>query len=618
MNSRQKQVQQALLVDEKEAIARLRKVYANAQASIDKKVQALLAREDANTLTVIYQVQHQQALRDQVSAVLDLLQADEFTTISDYLEKCYTNGYTGAMYDITGQIGAPPVILTPDPQQVVRAVRLNSKISTNLYTKLGENVTELKRKISATISRGISTGMGYGQMATLLSRHSSAGFSNSMRIIRTEGHRIQVQSGLDACQAAKDNGCDVVKQWDATLDGRTRPHHRQLDGQLREIDDPFEIDGKTASAPGMFGSPAEDCNCRCALLQRARWALDEDELQTLKERAEFYKLDKTQDFEDFKAKYLKAAEVEKEKADEAVYNKGEERVKVSMDDLPTYFRDTPTRKKQTQAWLDAINGVEGADPDTLKLYKRMGTMENMASNGIPIKVSYTADGHAVSYHTYSMGGGYADVTVKIPKINGIGTVDTTSHELAHLVDLFQDDGSGWGSARSDALLKAFKASGTDVGDEMADLFRRFNAECDAISDQIMTRYSAERADLMKDLYSLPYNEFKARRKQIDKLWKDTLQEIDAGKRDALGGGIGQLQDIYDALSGGKAQGVGGSLIRFGHGAKYYANEKNRLLETWANYCSLSVNHPELVKMLEQDKPDLVAALRDLVAETVSQ
>lgn len=307
MNSRQKQVQQALLVDEKEAIARLRKVYANAQASIDKKVQALLAREDANTLTVIYQVQHQQALRDQVSAVLDLLQADEFTTISDYLEKCYTNGYTGAMYDITGQIGAPPVILAPDPQQVVRAVRLNSKISINLYTKLGENVTELKRKISATISRGISTGMGYGQMATLLSRHSSAGFSNSMRIIRTEGHRIQVQSGLDACQAAKDNGCDVVKQWDATLDGRTRPHHRQLDGQLREIDDPFDIDGKTAAAPGMFGSPAEDCNCRCALLQRARWALDEDELQALKERAEFYKLDKTKDFEDFRAKYLEAA-----------------------------------------------------------------------------------------------------------------------------------------------------------------------------------------------------------------------------------------------------------------------------------------------------------------------
>ena len=57
-----------------------------------------------------------------------------------------------------------------------------------------------------------------------------------------------------------------------------------------------------ASAPGMFGDPAEDCNCRCALLQRARWALDETELDTLKERSEYFGLDKSKDFEDFKEK----------------------------------------------------------------------------------------------------------------------------------------------------------------------------------------------------------------------------------------------------------------------------------------------------------------------------
>ena len=58
------------------------------------------------------------------------------------------------------------------------------------------------------------------------------------------------------------------------------------------------------------GGAAEVCNCRCALLQRARWELDEDELNTLKERAEFFELDKSKDFEDFKNKYLKAQEAE--------------------------------------------------------------------------------------------------------------------------------------------------------------------------------------------------------------------------------------------------------------------------------------------------------------------
>ena len=100
---------------------------------------------------------------------------------------------------------------------------------------------------------------------------------------------------MDAANKAKDNGADVVKQWDATLDSRTRPHHAQLDGQIRELDKPFEVASRKAMYPSGFGIASEDILCRCALLQRAKWALDDDELQTLKERAEFYGIDKTKD-----------------------------------------------------------------------------------------------------------------------------------------------------------------------------------------------------------------------------------------------------------------------------------------------------------------------------------
>ena len=91
----------------------------------------------------------------------------------------------------------------------------------------------------------------------------------------------------------------------STFDGNTRDLHRLLDGQIREIDEPFEAGGIQVDAPGMFGDPAEDCNCRCCLLQRARRALDDDELQRLKDRAEYFGLDKTSDFEEYKEKYLK-------------------------------------------------------------------------------------------------------------------------------------------------------------------------------------------------------------------------------------------------------------------------------------------------------------------------
>ena len=132
-------------------------------------------------------------------------------------------------------------------------------------------------------------------------------YNSAVRIARTEGHRIQCQSAYDAQQAAISKGADVVKQWNSVLDGRTRTNHRQLDGQIREVNEPFEISGMKADYPGAFGRASEDCNCRCALLQRARWALDDDELETLKKRAAFHDLDKSKDFEDLQKKYLKAS-----------------------------------------------------------------------------------------------------------------------------------------------------------------------------------------------------------------------------------------------------------------------------------------------------------------------
>ena len=89
-----------------------------------------------------------------------------------------------------------------------------------------------------------------------------------------------------------------------SLDAGTRPHHAMLGGQIRELDKPFEVEGRKEMHPSGFGIASEDIHCRCALLQRAKWALDEDELQTLKERASYYELDKNQDFDDFKSKYL--------------------------------------------------------------------------------------------------------------------------------------------------------------------------------------------------------------------------------------------------------------------------------------------------------------------------
>lgn len=304
MNKREKEILQLRLDAEDDVIAELEKQYRVALNDINRKIRLL--QSDELTQSKIYQIEYQKALKGQIEGILEKMHGDEFSTIQKYLHDCYEDAFIGTVYDMAGQ--GIPLIMPIDQAAAVKAIMTDSKVSGGLYDALGVDVKGLKKAIRQEITRGIATGQTYSDIARNISEVSKAPFARAKTIARTEGHRIQQASTMDAQEKAKAKGADVLKQWDSTMDGATRPIHRQLDGQIREVKEPFEMGGKKAMYPGGFGDPAEDCNCRCASLTRARWGLDEAELQTLKNRAEYFGLDKTNDFEDFKNKYLKAAE----------------------------------------------------------------------------------------------------------------------------------------------------------------------------------------------------------------------------------------------------------------------------------------------------------------------
>ena len=304
MNQRQKEVLKSQLRDEKKIINDLKKIYIEALTDINQKVAVLMV--DESMQSKIYQVGYQNRLKKQIEASLELLNSGQYEKIHNYLQDCYSSGFIGAMYDLHGQ--GIPLIMPIDQKAMVKAVQTDSKISKGLYTKLGKDVGDLKKRITSEVSRGVAQALPYKDVTRNLNNVARIGLNRSMRIARTEGHRITQASALDGMRTAKSAGADVLKQWDATLDGHTRDHHRELDGQIRDVDDDFEVGGMTVEAPGMFGDPAEDCNCRCCLLQRARWELDESELDTLRERADYFGLDKEKDFDDFKVKYLNSVE----------------------------------------------------------------------------------------------------------------------------------------------------------------------------------------------------------------------------------------------------------------------------------------------------------------------
>ena len=210
------------------------------------------------------------------------------------------------MYDIAGQ--GIPLIVPIDQAAAIKAVLTDSKVSNGLYAALGVDVAKLKKVITQEISRGIASGLSYADIARNIGNAAKAPLSRAKVIARTEGHRIQQTSARDAQYAAKEKGADVLKQWDAALDGRTRDSHRRVDGEIKELDEKFSNGLRFPGDPQ--GSAAEVVNCRCTANTRARWGLDEDELETLKERAEYFGLDKTDSFEEYTNKYLKASEIQ--------------------------------------------------------------------------------------------------------------------------------------------------------------------------------------------------------------------------------------------------------------------------------------------------------------------
>lgn len=319
MNKREKIVQAEFIGKEESIIKRLKQVYNQALKDIETESKAL--NDQINSLqgaiststdaeeqkvlqsmmqSKVYQKQHQDALKSQVGSILAKMHVEEFKSVSEYLFQCYELGFLGTLYDLHGQ--GIPLVFPMDQEAVVRAVQLDSKISEGLYTRLGEDVSVLKKKISSSVSRGIATGRSWGDMARELEKQTNIGFNNAVRITRTEGHRIQNQAAMDAGFNAVERGADMVKQWDSTLDGLTRASHRRMDGEIREMSEKFSNGLMQPGDPS--GAAAEVIQCRCALLQRSRSELKDGFTKWNNFTGELEEFKSPEDYEEFKKAFF--------------------------------------------------------------------------------------------------------------------------------------------------------------------------------------------------------------------------------------------------------------------------------------------------------------------------
>jgi hypothetical protein len=283
MTPAQKQTTQYELLSEKKVMEQLERSYQKALEDVKDRLRQLDERTDEeNRQAVAYQKAFQQGLQKQLERILGKLHSKTYRTVQEYLQDCYLTGHTAVLYEL--QSDGLRLSLPVPQDKVCQATVNDTKLVKPLYDSIGEDFAGLKKHITDIVSAGFASGASYGDMANQITGKMIGNYATlrggalgrAKLIVRTEGNRIANAARLEAARAAKQQGADLVKQWDSTMDKKTRPHHVQLDGQVRELDEPFEVDGRKAQAPGKFGIASEDINCRCHAYSRPRWAVRAD------------------------------------------------------------------------------------------------------------------------------------------------------------------------------------------------------------------------------------------------------------------------------------------------------------------------------------------------------
>jgi hypothetical protein len=123
---------------------------------------------------------------------------------------------------------------------------------------------EVIYQVQQSVRQGLVEGTTYRQMSNILRDSLEGDVIQPLRIVRTEGKRVQVQAQKDILDHANNQGVKMTKTWRTSDDDRVRDDHQEMNNVTIPYEDDFILpDGSTAFAPTLTGVAEQDINCRC-------------------------------------------------------------------------------------------------------------------------------------------------------------------------------------------------------------------------------------------------------------------------------------------------------------------------------------------------------------------
>lgn len=297
-------------------------------------------------------------------------------------------------------------------------------------------------------------------------------------------------------------------------------------------------------------------------------------------------------------------------------------LKLSALNYSSAFISSDKELKNTERLASYVNAIEGSDKRVVNLYNSIGRIEYLHEKGIAFSITHNSNHYVGRSGTENNGRlEVSSIELSIPELSGeniTGQVQTTLHEQMHLIDyLLKDDvkdyEAPWFTASSSEMVETLGSSTCEMGSQIQDLFRQHDQGVLMLQDELRQEYRNKIEDAKRQFAE--NHDPAAFNEAISKAREELNTQFDYGSRNLMGGGVGQLEDIYDALSSGQFRDSG--KVLFGHGSNYYNTDETKIDEIIANYASLSVTRPDLVNLLRQDKPQLVSTL-DFIIDSMNE
>lgn len=151
---------------------------------------------------------------------------------------------------------------------------VDALISEWLHTWSLTRATAISETTSSVVRNVIQAGAAEGLGSTAIARNITRSVSTLSRpraltIARTETHAASQSSSLTIAESM--GIPQLMKEWVAASDGRTRDSHVHMNGSQVAMDEAFVVNGSTLRYPGdNSGAASEVINCRCVLVYTER------------------------------------------------------------------------------------------------------------------------------------------------------------------------------------------------------------------------------------------------------------------------------------------------------------------------------------------------------------